>query len=394
MNTKTIAKAALAAALTVFALTSCHKDRHRHDPERPDPDPVVPEEQVTEGLKIIATYFGDYYKNSFHDYILLFQLGETDEEGAFKTSGVELSLDILTAQGGPTYFPAGLYEISDANLNSAGIIPSIEEKDDEGNISYGDTYLYTQQDSENYWLEAVENATLDVAVNGSQYTIKVVFIVDGEEYSYLYKGTLAIADKSSSGEEPPLPDGPEGDYEFVPDGASAFNYGHEWGNDTDDWMIYLTNSKDEDEWLAIEIVADAASNISVLPTGNFNVPANFYDLDVIPAGTLCPLYTYDESYLGTFYAFGGMVWNSPTSGNLKISKSGDNYTIAISFIDGDYDNAQITSTYVGPVEVNTENYYDGSVSVARKAVPASKKVVAKRTSSKRQLKSAKVARLG
>ena len=44
MNTKAIAKAAFVAALAVFALVSCNKNRHKPGPEVPD-EPVVPEEK-------------------------------------------------------------------------------------------------------------------------------------------------------------------------------------------------------------------------------------------------------------------------------------------------------------------------------------------------------------
>ena len=204
MNTKAIAKAAFVAALAVFALVSCNKNRHKPGPEVPD-EPVVPEEKVTEGLSVKATYFGDYYGKGFQDYILLFQLGELNEEGQFKTSGVELSLDVLTATGGPTLFPAGIYEITDEKYNSAGIIPSIPEGEGE-DTTYGDTYLYTQQDADNFWLEPLESAHLEVSVEGAQYTIKVQIVVKGEEYKYCYKGALPIEDKSKSTE--PEEEGP------------------------------------------------------------------------------------------------------------------------------------------------------------------------------------------
>ena len=385
MNTKTIVKLAMAATLAVLALASCKKDRHRNNPDGPE----VPQEQVTEGLSVKATFYGDYYEKGFMDYILLFQLGEIGEDGYFKKNGVELSLDVLTATGGPTLFPAGIYEITNDKYNSAGIIPSIENKDDEGNISYGDTYLYTQQDADNYWLEPLESARLEVAVEGAQYTIKVQISVGGEEYKYLYKGPLSIEDKSES--EGPSEEGPEGDYDFKADDIHAFNLGHEWSTDTDDWMIYLVNDKDEDEWIAIEIVSASGSNPEAFPEGTFSVPADFYnDKYEIVAGIMCPLYQYEESYYGTYYVFGGEIWYSASSGNVKITKSGDNYTVALSFLDEEYDNAQVTSTFTGKVDVDVSEYYDGALTATRirKTVPAFKKSVVKRADKKRQTKAA------
>lgn len=388
MNTKTIAKAAFVAALAVFALVSCNKNRHRPGPETPD-EPVVPEEKVTEGLSVKATYFGDYYGKGFQDYILLFQLGELNEEGAFKANGVELSLDVLTATGGPTLFPAGIYEITDDKFNSAGIIPSIKtgEGDD---VTYGDTYLYTQQDEENFWLEPLESARLEVAVEGAQYTIKVLITVDGEEYKYYYKGALPIEDKSKSTTDPVV-EGPEGDYDFKADGAVAFNLGHEWSEDTDDWMIYLVNDKDESEWIVVELVSESG-NPEALPVGTFNVPADFYNETYeIAAGIMCPLYLYDESYYGTYYVFGDEIWYSASSGNVKITKNGDNnYTVALSFLDEEYDNSKVTSTYTGVVAVDVSEYYDGALTTTRlrKVAPSFKKSVVKRADKQRQTKAA------
>lgn len=387
MNTKTIAKAAFVAALAVFALVSCNKNRHRPGPDTPV-DPVVPEEKVTEGLTVKATYFGDYYGKGFQDYILLFQLGELDEEGSFKTSGVELSLDVLTATGGPTLFPAGIYEITNDKFNSAGIIPSIKNGEGE-DVTYGDTYLFTQQDADNYWLEPLESARLEVAVEGAQYTIKVQVTVGGEEYKYLYKGALSIEDKSEP--DTPVEDGPDGDYDFKADGAVAFNLGHEWSDDTDDWMIYLENAKDEDEWIVIEIVSPSGSNPEALPEGNFLVPADFYeDTYEVVAGTMCPIYLYDDSYYGTYYVYGGQIWYSASSGSVKITRNGDNHTITLSFRDEEYDNSLVTSTFTGKVTVDVSEYYDGSLTASRlrKAAPALKKSAVKRADRKRQTKAA------
>ena len=386
MKTRTI----IAVALSILALAACKKDRKPQDPDG-DGRGNEPVETPTNGLSVGATYFGDYYGKGFQDYILLFQLGEIGDDGAFALSGVELSLEVLTAQGGPTYFPEGVYEITNANFNTAGIVPSIEQKDEDGNTFYGDTYLYTQQDANNYWLEAVDEATLDVAVNGSQYTIKVNFTVGGEDYSYLYKGALPIENKASEQGDDEEPDGPEGDYDFVPDGAEAFNLGHEWGNDTDDWEVYLVNSKDDEEWIQFEFVTDASSKIDELPTGNFTVPADFYTSETILAGTLCPFYQLDDSNFGTYYVFGSWIWYSASAGNLRISKSGTNYTIELTFTDSDFDNAKVTSKYVGTVAVSTDYYNDGSNAQAlnlKKALQASRKPAAKRTATnKRQVKS-------
>lgn len=330
------------------------------------------------GLTVSANYFGDYYGKGFHDYILLFQLKEIGNNGAFVLR--ELSLEVLTAQGAPTYLPEGVYEITNANFNTAGIVPSIEKKDKDGNTVFGETYLYSEDG-----LEAIDKAILTVAVNDSDYIINAEITAGGKDYSFYYYNALSIADHSQD-----EPDGPEGDYEFVPDGADAFNRGHEWGNDTDDWELYLVNSKDDREWIVVEFVTDARSNISELPTGNFNVPADFYTSDTILAGTLCPFYQIADDNYGTYYVYGNWIWYKASAGDLKISKSGDYYTIEISFTVADYDNAKVTAKYVGTVSISIENYNDGlqNQTAIKKAMKPSKITFGKKAvRSKRQIKS-------
>lgn len=395
MNIKFFAKALVAAALTALALAACKKD-----PKNPD-DNIDPQPIATKGLSVKATYFGDYYGKGFHDYILLFQLGEIGEDGYFKTSGVELSLDVLTATGGPTLFPAGTYEITDDKYNSAGIIPSIEGEDNEGNVTYGDTYLYTQQDADNYWLEPLQTAHLEVEMNGAQYTISVKVKVDGEEYSYLYIGALPIVDEREN-EDPGTGEGPDGDYNFKPDQAYASNLGRSWTLETDDWEFEFDNSKNPDEWMSVEIVSAAASDITAIPTGTFSIPADFYDDEYEPvSGNLLPPYIWDNAYCGTFYGYGEEVWYIADSGNLKISKSGENYTFELSFKDnGDeelgYSPAKVTMTYTGKVEVDVSNWWDGvededegSMLYVRKAAPSAKvKFGRKHTTHKSHFKAA------
>ena len=415
MNIKLFAKITFAIALTAFAFAACNRDRHNpDDPNYNGRDPQ-PSEEVTAGLSVKATYFGDYYENGYHDYILLFQLGEIGEDGYFKTSGVELSLEVLSATGGATLFPAGIYDLTDDQHNAAGIVPSKPKLDEDGNpvlddkknVIYEDTYLYTEQDADNYWLEPLEAARLEVEMNGAQYTMKVKVKVNGEEYSYLYKGALPITDESNSVNPEPGEDGPDGDYDFKADQAYARNLGRAWDDEegphvTDDWEFEFYNSKNDNEWMSVEIIAPAASNIEEIPTGTFSIPANFDDPDyVVVAGNMLPPYLYDGDYCGTFYAYGEYVWYTACSGSIKITKSGDNYTFELSFKDdGDeevgYAPARVTMTYTGKVVVDVSEWWDevedeeesGNMMRIRKAVPSFKVKVCRRPANKRPVKAA------
>ncbi|MBO4465276.1 MAG: hypothetical protein J5748_01170 [Bacteroidales bacterium] len=396
MNTRFIVKAVAAIALTMFAFAACDKDRK--DPKDPG-GKEQPIEEVTPGLSVTASYYGDYLGNHFLDYVLVFVIGETDADGYFVHGGKKLSLDILTSEtaGGPTLFPAGIYEITNANHNSVGIMPTPESEDDETC-----TFFYDEMDASNYWNLAVDSARLEVESNGGQYTIKVDFTSDGDTFSWLYKGSLPIVDYSNtnngSGE------GPDGDYDFKADCAYAYNLGRSWDdpadpNDTDDWELEFYNSKNDNEWMSVEIVAPAASNIADLPTGNFVIPASFDDHPA--AGSLLPPYVWNEVWCGTFYGFGEEVWYVACSGSLKISKSGDDYTFELSFRDDGYedeeygyDPARVTMTYTGKVEVDVSEYWDGTddeedyMFNMKKAGPTAKVKMARRNSVKRQSKAA------
>ena len=391
MNIKFFARTAALIALTLFAFAACKKGPKQPDDPRnnnnQDPAPQ-PTEQVTPGLSVTASYFGNNYANDFHDYILVFQVGEIDESGYFKAGGVELSLEVLTATGSSAMFPAGIYELTDNKHNSAGIVISEKSTDDKGNVSYGDTYCYTEQDADNYWLEPVDFAHLDVEVNGAQYTIKVNFKVGEEELTYLYKGALAIYDErpaSQTGE------GPEGDYDFKADGIEVYNDGFAWTDNTYEWEVYFTNSKDENEYVVAQFIGAATTDEEALPTGTFMVPKEFDidDLTYIPVpGTLCPTYPYANSYYGTYYSFGEwLVYYSAMSGNLNISKSGNLYTFSLSFTSEEGE--KVTVNYTGEIEVDLNYFIDSEDdSNLLKAKKAPQKLISKKINNTRHAKAA------
>lgn len=400
MNTRFFVKMAAAIALTMFAFAACDDDsKDPRDPHNYNGGNDQPVEEVTPGLSVTATYYGDYLGNHFLDYVLVFVIGETDADGYFVHGGKKLSLDILTAEnaGGPSLFPAGIYEITDANHNSVGIIPTPESEDDETC-----TFFYDEVDAANYWTLAVDSARLEVESKGGQYTIKVDFTSDGDTFSWLYKGSLPIIDNSQSGEE--IIEGPDGDYDFKADEAYAYNYGHYWNMTTDDWNFEFYSSENADEWMSVELLGAAASNKSEIPTGTFSIPSGFDDPDYeLVEGDLLPPYPAGDYYYGTFYsAYGDDPWYFACSGSLKITKSGDNYTFELSFKDdgnddstlGDvYAPARVTMNYTGTVEVDISEYWsspDAQMSglMMKKAAPSARVKMVRSNTAKRQSKAA------
>ena len=367
MKTLSLTKIA-AMSLLVLGLLACRKEKPVPQPQPgPGPKPEVPE--FTEGLRVVADYYADTYNCGYDDYALYFRLGKTDSQGKFINDGIELSLDILVAGGSSTIFPAGKYYLTDGSYRSAGILPSVPTtlkeylikngESIEGYtpaelaavVDYGYTSFYVQTSPDKWWLAAVDEAELEVKVNGAEYIFEIHFTADGDSYTYKYKGPLTINDFS----QPQL---------YTIEGISrvmAYNDGHILGNTMDDWSIQLEN--DKGEYVNIEFLAP--SGYGTLPQGRFTVPADFYDAETLSAWTLCPLYFYGERYRGTYYAQGETVVLGASEGTLNISTRDGVSTVALSFFDKE-NNAQFEVEYIGSVQVDDSSYVTSTKSMVQR----------------------------
>lgn len=376
MNFKNIAKSVITAAVFAVALSSCSVEDKAPYPnigENGTTDNVI-----SDGFNASVTYCGDFYNTGFHDYVIVLRLGRVDDDNMFVNGGIELSLDVLTAQGGATYFPNGTYTLlpEDTKFNAAGIVPSIKSINEDGNVSYGYTYLYTEKDANNYWLEPLGNVRLGVSSSGSEYTIKVDFTIGHEEYSYQYEGNLAFYTMGDDNGDTT----PTEDFEFIASSIEAANLGNEFENGADDYLLYLDQG-DESEYVQVEFTHTAGNNPAVLPTGEWTIPSNFFEVEGVPADILLPYFCFDgyedEAY-GTTYCYGGNLVYGATSGTLKISKSGDEYNIKLKFYDSYSDDAKVTCSYTGPVSVDTGNYDGGTKAASKlsaKKSPAKKAIL-------------------
>lgn len=367
MSFKNIAKLGIMAAVFAAALSSCSKDSK--DPYPNIGDDGTTENVIKEGFNASVTYYGDYYNTGFHDYVVILQLGKVDDDNMFINGGIELSLDVLTAKGGATYFPDGVYTLlpKDTKFNAAGIVPSIEEIDEDGSISFGYTYLHMEKDANNYWLDPLDDAKLEVTSSGSEYTIKVDFTVGDDKYTYKYKGNLAF-DNNSGDDDGGNDEGggdivlPTGDIEYIASTVEAYNYGDAFENGADYFTLYLDQG-DETEYIQIEFTHPSGGDRTTLPSGEWTIPSNFFDVEEIDTDILLPYFyfeNHEEDTYGTAYCYGGYLVYGATSGTLKITKSGDEYNINLKFYDSYCDDAEVLCKYTGPVTVNDSEYYDGS----------------------------------
>lgn len=367
MSIKNIARLGIMATVLAAVLSSCSKGNNDPYPNKGDNGET--ESGITEGFSASVTYCGDWYDTGFHDYVIVLQSGKVDDENMFVNGGIELSLDVLTAQGGATYFPNGTYTLlpKDTKFNAAGIVPSIEETDEDGNISFGYTYVYTEKDANNYWLDPLDDARLEVSSSGSEYTIKVDFTVGTEKYTYKYKGNLAFYTIEDNGDDD---SGdivlPTGDIEFGAGYVEAYNYGDAFENGADDFMLYLDHG-DETEYIQIEFTNPSSGDRTTLPVGEWTIPSNFFDVEEIATDILLPYFYfegYEEYTQGTAYCYDNYLVYGATSGTLKVTKSGDEYNIELLFTDSESNNAEVLCKYTGPVVVDASYYYDESESTA------------------------------
>ncbi len=378
MSIKNIAKLGIMAAVFAAALSSCSKDSK--DPYPNIGDDGTTENVIKEGFNASVTYCGDYYNTGFHDYVVILQLGKVDDDNMFINGGIKLSLDVLTAQGGATYFPDGVYTLlpEDTKFNAAGIVPSIKDTNEDGSVSYGYTYIYTEKDANNYWLEPIGDVKLDVSSSGSEYTIKIDFTVGNEMYSYEYKGNLAFytMEDNSGDDDGGNDEGggdivlPTGDIEYIAGTVEAYNYGDAFENGADYFTLYLDQG-DETEYIQIEFTHPSGGDRTTLPSGEWTIPSNFFDVEEIDTDILLPYFYfegYEEYTYGTAYCYGGYLVYGATSGTLKITKSGDEYNINLKFYDSYYDNAEVTCSYIGQVNVDTSNYDDGTEAASKLSV--------------------------
>lgn len=357
------------AAVFATVLSSCSKDNKDPYPNKGDNNGET-ESGITEGFTASVTYCGDWYETGFHDYVIVLQSGNVDDDNMFVNGGIELSLDVLTAQGGATYFPSGTYTLlpEDTKFNAAGIVPSIKETNEDGSFSYGYTYLYTEKDANNYWLDPLDDARLEVSSSGSEYTIKVDFTIGTENYTYKYKGNLAFYTiEDNGGDDDDNDDTPIGDIEYIAGYVEAANFGDAFGNGADDYLLYLDQG-DETEYIQVEFTNPSGSDPAALPTGEWTIPSNFFDVEGIDTDILLP-YFYFEGYedysYGTTYCYGGNLIYGATSGTLKITKSGDEYSIDLKFYDSYSDDAEVTCKYTGAVNVDISDYDDGTAAVSK-----------------------------
>ena len=353
---------------------------------------------------IVATsaggyYCGDQYATGY-DNDLLFLLSGNVKEGGLSLSGkgTALWLDLNLPKTGATKLPANHYIpiLSDDQEQSYTWLPGTETG--AWGIIGSFIYSYQEGDTEPQYIMA-EKGTVDVTVDGSEYTVDAVITAGGKEYKFRYTGAVELKDVNDAG-DPPAQDYTEVDLgNELTQGYFEFDGDiYKTGGVSNNWLIYLADSRVDfskqnlagpGKILMLELNT-APSDGKVLPAGTFNV---LNPTEITAAASLTPftvvpgLQNNDGSVYGTWYLAtdtqGGdfQPLCGAQKGTVNVKKVGDTYTIDFDITDDDY-KISVKGSYTGvPI------FYDGTAvtsSLSTRAAAASGKALNVHGSARRQ----------
>lgn len=183
-------------------------------------------------------------------------------------------------------------------------------------------YSYQEGDAEPQYIMA-EQGTVDITLNGSEYTINAVVTAGGKEYKFRYTGAVTLKDVKDAG-DPPAQDYTEVDLgNELTQGYFEFDGDiYKTGGVSNNWLIYLADSRVDftkqklvgpGKILMLELNT-APSDGKVLPAGTFNV---LNPMEITAAASLTPftvvpgLAAEDGSIYGTWYMALGILRLTP-----------------------------------------------------------------------------------
>ena len=363
---------------------------------------VVVEEEFN---GIVATtaggyYCGDQYDNGYDNDFLFLLSGNVKEGGvSLAGKGTALWLDLNLPKTGATTLPAEHYIplLSDDQDQSYTWLPGT----DAGSWGIFGSFIYSYQegDAEPQYIMA-EQGTVDITLNGSEYTINAVVTAGGKEYKFRYTGAVTLKDVKDAG-DPPAQDYTEVDLgKELTQGYFEFDGDiYKTGGVSNNWLIYLADSRVDfskqnlvgpGKILMLELNT-APSDGKVLPAGTFNILS---PLDITSAASLTPftvvpgLVKNDGSVYGSWYletdTQGGVFQPlySAQGGTVSVRKTGDTYTIDFDIKDDDY-KISVKGSYTG-----VPSFYDGTAqttSLSTRAATASGKALNIHKSARRQV---------
>lgn len=361
---------------------------------------VVVEEEFN---GIVATtaggyYCGDQYENGYDNDFLFLLSGNVKEGGvSLAGKGTALWLDLNLPKTGATTLPAEHYIplLSDDQDQSYTWLPGT----DAGSWGIIGSFIYSYQegDAEPQYIMA-EQGTVDITLNGSEYTINAVVTAGGKEYKFRYTGAVTLKDVKDAG-DPPAQEYTEVDLgKELTQGYFEFDGDiYKTGGVSNNWLIYLADKQvnfassslsGPGKIMMLELNT-APSAGKELSEGTYNVlnPEEIKSAASLAPFTVVPGLVSDNSVYGTWYLAtetkGGQFQPlcSAQKGTVSVKKSGQTYTIDFDVTDDDY-KISVKGSYTG-----VPSFYDGTAttsSLSTKAAAAPGKVLNIQNSARRK----------
>lgn len=361
---------------------------------------VVVEEEFN---GIVATtaggyYCGDQYDNGYDNDFLFLLSGNVKEGGvSLAGKGTALWLDLNLPKTGATTLPAEHYIplLSDDQDQSYTWLPGT----DAGSWGIFGSFIYSYQegDSEPQYIMA-EQGTVDITLNGSEYTINAVVTAGGKEYKFRYTGAVTLKDVKDAG-DPPAQDYTEVDLgkELTQAYLEFDGDVYKTGGVSNNWLIYLADKQvnfassplsGPGKIMMLELNT-APSAGKELSEGTYNVlnPEEIKSAASLAPFTVVPGLVSDNSAYGTWYLAtetkGGQFQPlcGAQKGTVSVKKSGQTYTIDFDVTDDDY-KISVKGSYTG-----VPSFYDGTAttsSLSTKAAAAPGKVLNIQNSARRK----------
>lgn len=361
---------------------------------------VVVEEEFN---GIVATtaggyYCGDQYENGYDNDFLFLLSGNVKEGGvSLAGKGTALWLDLNLPKTGATTLPAEHYIplLSDEQDQSYTWLPGT----DMGAWGIMGSFIYSYQegDAEPQYIMA-EQGTVDITLNGSEYTINAVVTAGGKEYKFRYTGAVTLKDVKDAG-DPPAQDYTEVDLgkELTQAYLEFDGDVYKTGGVSNNWLIYLADKQvnfassplsGPGKIMMLELNT-APSAGKELSEGTYNVlnPEEIKSAASLAPFTVVPGLVSDNSVYGTWYLAtetkGGQFQPlcGAQKGTVSVKKSGQTYTIDFDVTDDDY-KISVKGSYTG-----VPSFYDGTAttsSLSTKAAAAPGKVLNIQNSARRK----------
>lgn len=361
---------------------------------------VVVEEEFN---GIVATtaggyYCGDQYDNGYDNDFLFLLSGNVKEGGvSLAGKGTALWLDLNLPKTGATTLPAEHYIplLSDDQDQSYTWLPGT----DMGAWGIIGSFIYSYQegDAEPQYIMA-EQGTVDITLNGSEYTINAVVTAGGKEYKFRYTGAVTLKDVKDAG-DPPAQDYTEVDLgkELTQAYLEFDGDVYKTGGVSNNWLIYLADKQvnfassplsGPGKIMMLELNT-APSAGKELSEGTYNVlnPEEIKSAASLAPFTVVPGLVSDNSVYGTWYLAtetkGGQFQPlcGAQKGTVSVKKSGQTYTIDFDVTDDDY-KISVKGSYTG-----VPSFYDGTAttsSLSTKAAAAPGKVLNIQNSARRK----------